>query len=181
MELRIRSHSETSQTSAGNIQSPSKVHKADVGNKKDNMIHRFEEVELNGQTYCLVPKELSRYVPRAPVEVREVNFVGKVEVGEEFAYVPVDLLPKMTEAVFGSLALRDKIRQCRNLMWEKYGNSIVPPFEPEAVREICHTSRADKLFDVILEAMSTDKQSLDREKQNEKKVVAIIYMMMFGQ
>ena len=181
VELRIRSQSETSQSSIGDVQNPSKVHKADAGSTGDNEIHHFEEVELDGETYCLVPKKLSKYIPRAPVELREVNCVGQVEVGEHFAYVPVDLLPKMTEAVFGSLALQDQVRHCRNLMWEKYGSSIVPPFEPEAMREICHAAGADKLFDTILEAMSTDDQSIGREKQNEKRVVAVIYMLMFGQ
>ena len=113
--------------------------------------------------------------------MREVNCAGKVEVGEHFAYFPVDLLLKMTEAVFGSLALQDQDQSVNTLCGKKYGSSIVPPFEPEAMREICHAAGADKLFDSILEAMSTDDPSIGRGKQNEKKVVDAIFMLMFGQ
>ena len=40
---------------------------------------------------------------------------------------------------------------------------------------------AEKLFDIIVQAMSTDKQSNSKEKQTEKRAVATIYMLIFGQ
>lgn len=136
------------------------MHKAEeVKDTRDGMVQIFEEVEIAGETFCLVPKNLSRYVPRAQPDVIEICGVGKVEVGEDYAYVPENIISKVEERMANSVDLQHQGKRCRNLMWEKYGKSGVPPFEPEAMKETCHALGAIKRVETIVQAISTDDQS----------------------
>ena len=58
-------------------------------------------------------------VPRAPPEVTEISGVGKVEVGEDYGYVPVGFLSRIQDRVENSLSLQHQVRLCQNLMWKK--------------------------------------------------------------
>ena len=60
----------------------------------------------------------------------------------------------------------------------KHGNPVTDPCELQKLR---HTAGAFKIFDVILEAMSSDHQSEQRKSLNEKHVVSIIDVMLYGQ
>ena len=57
----------------------------------------------------------------------------------------------------------------------KHGNPVTDPSEFQKLR---HTARAFKIFDVILDAMSSDHQSEQRQSLNEKHAVSIIDVML---
>ena len=56
-----------------------------------------------------------------------------------------------------------------------------PPFEPASIKEIFIEAGATKLFEAAMSAMSSKNHSSLKTLQNEKKAVAIIYMVVFGQ
>ena len=84
---------------------------------------RFEEVVIGDETFCLVPKAVSKYTPAASTEVQELDGIGLVEIGNKYIYVPISLLPKVHEAVANSVDLQEQVTKCRTLLWSKYGKS----------------------------------------------------------
>ncbi len=53
--------------------------------------------------------------------------------------------------------------------------------EPSQFRKLCHEAGALKIFDVILDAMSSERYSEQRKSLNEKRALSIIYVMLYGQ
>ena len=91
----------------------------------------FEEVEIGGQTFSLVPKELVHFVPTAPVTIQEINGIGPVEVGSDFMYIPTTLLPEIKELISKSVDLQRQVCLFRELLWTRYCHSDKkPPFDP---------------------------------------------------
>lgn len=54
----------------------------------------FEEVEVAGEVYCLVPKSLVPYVPTKPVTVQYLEGIGAVEIGNNYLYIEAGLFPE---------------------------------------------------------------------------------------
>ena len=61
------------------------------------------------------------------------------------------------------------------LVLKKEGNI----YEPHKFREFCISAGANKLFDTILSAITTPRQSTDRTNLNQKRVVSIIYNLCY--
>ena len=57
------------------------------------------------------------------------------------------------------------------LVLKKEGNI----YAPHKFREFCISAGANKLFDAILSAVTTPRQSTDRTNLNQKRVVSVIY------
>ncbi len=60
----------------------------------------------------------------------------------------------------------------------KHGNPITEPLVNFA--KICREAGALKIFDVILNAMSSERHSEQRKSLNEKRALSIIYVMLYG-
>ena len=52
-------------------------------------------------------------------------------------------------------------------------------YEPQKFREFCISAGANKLFDTILSAVTTPRQSTDRTNLNQKRVVSVIYNLCY--
>ena len=52
-------------------------------------------------------------------------------------------------------------------------------YDPDKFREFCISAGAKKLFDTLLAAMTTPRQSTDRTELNKKRVVSVIYNMCY--
>ncbi|XP_065060338.1 uncharacterized protein LOC135687658 [Rhopilema esculentum] len=142
----------------------------------------FEEATINGKTFCLVPKEMIKYLPTEGVHVEVLDGIGAVEVSNEFFYIPTSILPKLEKVITSSVDLQLEVKLLREQLWFSYGSSeTIPPFEPEKIQEVCRTAGATKLFHAITTAMSQEHQTPFKKEQNEKKAVAIIYMLVYGQ
>ena len=61
------------------------------------------------------------------------------------------------------------------LVLKKEGNV----YEPHKFREFCISAGANKLFDTILSAVTTPRQSTDRRNLNQKRVVSVIYNLCY--
>lgn len=150
--------------------------------EEETVVTAFEEVEIRGETFVLVPKNLCSYVPTTPVEIQHIEGIGAVEVGSNYTYIPSSMLPKVASLISKSVDLQQEVAGCRHLLWTRYGKKDeLPPFDPKSVKEVCQSAGSNKLFKIIMEGMSSEEHSSSRESMNEKKAVAIIYMMMFGQ
>ena len=77
--------------------------------------------------------------------------------------------------------LKEELQMIRLECNRRFGRDGNPLTDPNEFKELCHTAGAQKIFDVIFDAMSTERQSDNRNMLNEKRVVLIIYIMMFGQ
>ena len=142
----------------------------------------FEEVSVGSETFCLVPKPLMKFVPTAPLDLEYLEGIGPVEVGNEYLYIPRNLLTELTLVINQSRDLQKDVKLCRELLWSQYGSGDqLPPFEPSTVKQICLSAGANKLFQTIFHAMSSDDHSANRQILNEKQTVAVIYMLLFGQ
>ena len=58
-------------------------------------------------------------------------------------------------------------------------NKIKPIFNTNELKKFCQEARAPSLFAVILSAVTSPRHSQDRVKLNEKRVVAIIYNLVY--
>ena len=142
----------------------------------------FEEMLIDGQIFCIIPRFLVKYVPTSLVADHYLDGVGPVQVGEKFAYIPIDQMTELTKTISLSTDLQAEVKRCRDFLWSRYGqNDQLPPFDPESLRLACISAGANKLFATILNAMSSEDTSAQRQALNEKKAVTIIYMRMFGQ
>ena len=142
----------------------------------------FVEMEVGGEMFCLVPKELSSYVPSSQIEIQYLEGVGPVEVADNFAYINSNLFLKIRQIMEQNVDLHEEVSRCRSLLWSQYGKGgDIPPFEPAIMKEIYTTAGATKLFPTIMAAMTSPQHTTNKRLLNEKKNVAILYMMMFGQ
>ncbi|XP_065054170.1 uncharacterized protein LOC135682973 [Rhopilema esculentum] len=142
----------------------------------------FEETVINGQKFSLIPTSLVKYVPTSEIITDDIVGLGHVDVGSEFVYVPAYFLPQMKALLSRSIDLQHEVTLFRELLWSKYGhNDQQPPFDPEAVKVMCQDAGATSIFQTLLEAMSVQEQTPSKLLQNEKKVVAALYMLVFGQ
>ena len=142
---------------------------------------RFEEVTVGGIEYCLVPKSMASYVPTVQPTIQYLEGIGPVEVGNNYLYIPSNLLSLAMKMIDNSIDLQAEVECCRSFLWAKYGSSKVPPFDPDSMKKVCELAGARKLFPTIMSAMSTICQSSNKQESNEKKCVSIIYMLIFGQ
>ena len=103
----------------------------------------FEEVEIGGKRFCLIPKAPSIYAPSGPTDIQYLEGVGPVEVGTYFIYLHSDLLPKIHDILSQSADLQEEVKIFRNFLWSKHGKtSDMPPFDPEDVKKICKAAGA---------------------------------------
>ena len=68
-----------------------------------------------------------------------------------------------------------------NFCTDKFGKRGTPVSDPIAFRKLCLEAGADKIFDYILNAMETDRQSGKRKAVNELRAVSVIYTLIYGQ
>ena len=110
----------------------------------------FEEMLIDGQIFCIIPRFLVKYVPTSLVADHYLDGVGPVQVGEKFAYIPIDQMTELTKTISLSTDLQAEVKRCRDFLWSRYGqNDQLPPFDPESLRLACISAGANKLFDVI--------------------------------
>ncbi len=96
-------------------------------------------------------------------------------------YIPTSIIPAVQSLIQQRVDLQE-VRLCKNFLWGNYGKSEeLPLFDPKSLKALCSKAGATKLFNAIVNAMSSEDQSSSRLLQNEKKAVAIIYMLVFGQ
>ena len=179
--------SDMSQSQASSEQSPKATNSSSNSDEESsdpsvNSGCSFEEVSVGSETFCLVPKPLMKYVPTATIDFEYLEGIGSVEVGNEYLYISRNLLIEMKVAIDHSTDLQKEVKLCREFLWSQYGSGEqLPPFEPSTVKQICLSTGANKLFQTIFHAMSSDDHSANRQILNEKKTVAVIYMLIFGQ
>ena len=78
--------------------------------------------------------------------------------------------------------LQAEVKRFREYLWVRYGkNDEIPPFHPETLRIATIAAGSHNLFGFVLNGMTSEDASLERQVLNEKKVVAILYMLMFRQ
>ena len=122
------------------------------------------------------------YVPTAPVTIQEINGIGPVEVGSNFMYIPTTFLPEIKQLISKSVDLQKEVCLFRELLWTRYGHSDEkPPFDPQHVKSVCNDAGATTLFEIVLNAMTTTEHTAGRRSLNDKNVVAVLYMLVFGQ
>ena len=55
----------------------------------------FDEQEIDGEVYCLVPKHLVEYVPTSSVDFEYIDRIGSLELADNYTYIPTSILPKI--------------------------------------------------------------------------------------
>ena len=121
-------------------------------------------------------------IPTEGVHVEVLDGIGAVDVSNEFVYIPASILPQLEKVITSSVDLQLEVKLLSEQLWFSYESSeTIPPFEPEKIQEVCRTAGATKLFHAITTAMSQEHQTPFKKEQNEKKAVAIIYMLVYGQ
>ena len=82
----------------------------------------FEQAEVGGQVFCLVPKELFQYLPNSGVEVQILDEVGPVEIGDNCLYVHANLFEKSRKVLSSSIDLQQEVGLLKDLLWFHYGS-----------------------------------------------------------
>ena len=77
--------------------------------------------------------------------------------------------------------LKTEVERLRNFCTDKFGKRGTPVTDPIEFRQLCSDAGAVKIFDFILNAMETDRQSNKRKDTNELRTVSVIYTLMYGQ
>ena len=77
--------------------------------------------------------------------------------------------------------LKQELALLRSKCLQKFGKWGKPITDPGQFRNLCIEAGSFKLFDTIIEAVNSDRQSEQRQLLNEKRAIPIIYMMMYGQ
>ena len=84
----------------------------------------FEEVTIRGETFVLVPKNVSNYVPTTPAEIQHIEGIVAVEVGSNYTYIPTSILPKVASLISKSIDLQQEVAGCRYQLWTRYGKKV---------------------------------------------------------
>eukprot|EP00795_Rhopilema_esculentum_P010098 gene10098-18751_t len=71
-----------------------------------------------------------------------------------------------------------KIKEKCFQMFRENGESIT---DPAQFKKLCNDAGATTIFETIVEAMSTARQTAERKKLIEKRAVSIIYSLVYGQ
>ncbi len=77
--------------------------------------------------------------------------------------------------------LQREVSLVRELCFEKFGKRGSSVSDPVAFKAFCKQAGAHKVFDAIIDFMSTDRQSDKRKGLNELRAVSVIYTLIFGQ
>ena len=121
-----------------------------------------------------------KYIPKTQVANRCIDGLGCVDVGDKFIYIPNDLMMQLTKTIAQSTDLQAEITKCHDYLWLQYGKGDkLPPFDPMSLRMATIAAGAHTLCKFILNGMASEDTSEQRKAQNEKKVVTMIYMLMF--
>ena len=141
----------------------------------------FEETDVSGEKYCLIPKHLAQYVPAKSLSLLHLDGIGHIEVGNEYIYISSSLLPKVTDMIDNQLDLQDEGEKCRTFLQTKCRSGDVPPFDPESMKRSCQDAGANKLLSALMHTISNCCHSKSKQDQPEKKCVTSIHMLMYGQ
>eukprot|EP00794_Sanderia_malayensis_P002757 gene2757-3187_t len=79
------------------------------------------------------------------------------------------------------LSLKCQVSKIKDICFERFGENGTPITDPLEFRKLCCDAGAHTIFDDILGAMTTDRQTLERRQLNEKRAVSIIYGLVYGQ
>ena len=88
---------------------------------------QFKETIVNGETYCLVPKELVKFLPMSGTHVEVFDGIGAVEVSDEFLYIPASLIPELQQMLSCSVDLQKEVKLLRDHLWKTYGGADTTP------------------------------------------------------
>jgi acyl carrier protein phosphodiesterase len=56
-------------------------------------------------------------------------------------------------------------------------NNQQPIYDPDLFREFCLSAGANRLFDVLMQSITSPRHSKERMKLNKKRVVSLIYKL----
>ena len=95
--------------------------------------------------------------------------------------LPKEIFDRLVSKVSAMCDLKAEVKKLRTLCTEKFGKRGTLVSDPQNFRKLCTEAGADKIFDFILNAMETDRQSSKRKGFNELRATPIIYTLIYGQ
>ena len=82
-------------------------------------------------------------------------------------------------------SLQTDIQMVRKKLWEKIGPPTKPKqevfYDPGELKQLCEEAGAPSIFQFLYESISQPHHSIEREKENEKRTVALIYTLYYCQ
>ena len=94
----------------------------------------FEEQEIDGEVYSLVPKHLVEYAPTSSVDFEYIDVIGSLEIADNFTYIPTSILPKFISIINNRFYLQYEVAKCHSFISSKFGSDSMPPFDPESIK-----------------------------------------------
>ena len=77
--------------------------------------------------------------------------------------------------------LSKELEDLKLFMYKEFTKLGRPPvYDPEEFELLCHRAGAKSIFKTIADAMTTERQSKEREIANRKRAVSIIYKLCYG-
>ena len=77
--------------------------------------------------------------------------------------------------------LKSQVSKIKEKCFQIFGENGEQITDPARFKRLCNDAGATTIFETILEAMSTDRQTAERKKFIEKRAVSIIYSLVYGQ
>ena len=92
-----------------------------------------------------------------------------------------EIFDKLITKMSSHCDLKEEVSRLRAHCFEKFGKRGDPVSDPAQFKELCKNAGANKIFNALLNAMTTDRQSDNRRNLNELRAMSIIYTLIYGQ
>ena len=133
---------------------------------------------MSPQESDLSPPEVDMSVSRIYCE----ELGAEIAVDEnENVFLEKSIFENLLKTARNNCKFKDELEKIRMECSKRFGKHGNPVTDPSEFRKLCHEAGAFKIFDVILDAMSSERQSEQRKRLNEKRALSIIYVMLYGQ
>ena len=102
-------------------------------------------------------------------------------LGDDSVVVTQDFVDELVQKASAECNLQSQVSRIKDKCFEKYGEKGAPITDPVEFRKLCHDAGATSIYEMILGAMATDRQTPGRRHLNEKRAVSIMYSLVYGQ
>lgn len=99
----------------------------------------------------------------------------------ENVVVSKEAFDKLMKRMSSHCDLKEEVSRLRAHCFEKFGKRGNPVSDPAQFKELCKNAGANNIFDALLNAMTTERQSDNRKSLNELRAMSIIYTLIYGQ
>ena len=144
-------------------------------------------MERGDGKYFLLPRETYHHYNTDSWGLVDFGKYGTVKASPDgVILMDKDVFENINRSLFNNFDLKADIEKVRKYMESTFGpvcNRKVPAiYDPSEMKKLCSDAGADKLFDFLLNTMTTEvRQTAKKIIENEHKVVTLIHLLAFEQ